>query len=211
MRGSGTVYSICSIFPINLDTSSSYFILSIYSDIGYPQEGQTAALSEISYNYHLVGGLTDRQRDMHDLMYSGLNYLGVAPTDDSADAHYSEIVENSGCLSQIMPPEIDKQVRVYTAEVVAPMCTEKGYTRHTCSICGDSWTDSETEATGHSFTQYVYNHDATTSADGTETAKCDYCDATDTRVKEGSKLEQPVEPGKPVYPVVPVETPENSV
>ncbi len=156
------------------------------------------------YNYHLVGGLTDRQQAMHDLMYSGLNYLGVAPTDDSADAHYSEIVENSGCLSQIMPPEIDKQARVYTAEVVAPTCTEKGYTKHTCSICGDSWTDSETEATGHSFTQYVYNHDATTSADGTETAKCDYCDATDTRVKEGSKLEQPVEPGKPVYPVVPV-------
>ena len=40
----------------------------------------------------------------------------------------------------------------------------------------------------HSFTNYISNNDATCTADGTETAKCDSCDATDTRTVEGSKL-----------------------
>ena len=40
----------------------------------------------------------------------------------------------------------------------------------------------------HSFTDYVYNNDATCTADGTETAKCDRCDETDTRVKAGTAL-----------------------
>ena len=37
----------------------------------------------------------------------------------------------------------------YNAVVTAPTCTEKGYITHTCSRCGDAYTDSETEALGH--------------------------------------------------------------
>lgn len=39
----------------------------------------------------------------------------------------------------------------------------------------------------HSFTDYVYNDDATCSEDGTETATCS-CGITDTRTKEGTAL-----------------------
>lgn len=39
----------------------------------------------------------------------------------------------------------------------------------------------------HSFTNYVSNNDATCIKDGTKTAKCDYCDATDTVTDKGSK------------------------
>ncbi|MBQ4365007.1 MAG: hypothetical protein II804_01960, partial [Clostridia bacterium] len=39
------------------------------------------------------------------------------------------------------------------------------------------------------FTNYVYNNDATCTADGTETASCDRgCGVTDTRTAEGTKL-----------------------
>ena len=41
---------------------------------------------------------------------------------------------------------------------------------------------------GHSFTKYVSNNDATCTEDGTETAKCDYCDAVDTRTDSRSAL-----------------------
>lgn len=44
----------------------------------------------------------------------------------------------------------------------------------------------EGSALGHSFTNYVSNGDATCEADGTKTAKCDRCDATNTVVDEGS-------------------------
>ena len=39
----------------------------------------------------------------------------------------------------------------YDSVVTAPTCTEGGYTTHTCSVCGDSYTDSETAATGHNY------------------------------------------------------------
>ncbi|MBQ6627041.1 MAG: dockerin type I repeat-containing protein, partial [Ruminococcus sp.] len=37
----------------------------------------------------------------------------------------------------------------YVAFVVAPTCEENGYTTYTCSRCGDTYTDDEVDATGH--------------------------------------------------------------
>ncbi len=37
----------------------------------------------------------------------------------------------------------------YKSVVTAPTCTEQGYTTHTCSRCTDAYTDSATEALGH--------------------------------------------------------------
>lgn len=42
----------------------------------------------------------------------------------------------------------------YSAEVVKATCTAGGYTVHTCP-CGDSYTDSQTPATGHAYTETV--------------------------------------------------------
>ena len=39
----------------------------------------------------------------------------------------------------------------YGTEVVAPTCTEQGYTLHTCTVCGDSYKDTYVSALGHSF------------------------------------------------------------
>ena len=67
-------------------------------------------------------------------------------------------------------------------------CTEAGWKPYeTCENC-DYTTYEEIPALGHSFTSYVSNNDATCTEDGTETAKCDRCDVTDTRTDEGSAL-----------------------
>ena len=74
-------------------------------------------------------------------------------------------------------------------EAKAPTCEEVGWEAYqTCSRC-DYTTYKEIKAPGHSFTNYVYNNDESFEADGTETAKCDRCDKTDTRVKEGSRYQ----------------------
>ena len=76
-------------------------------------------------------------------------------------------------------------------EAVAATCTESGLTegKH-CSVCNEVIVaQTEIPALGHEFVNYVYNNDATTEADGTETAICEHgCGTTDTRVKEGTKL-----------------------
>ncbi len=72
--------------------------------------------------------------------------------------------------------------------LTVPTCTEKGKVRLTCS-CGDSY-ETDLNALGHDFTEYISNGDATETADGTETATCNRvgCTATDTRVDLGSNL-----------------------
>ena len=53
-----------------------------------------------------------------------------------------------------------------------------------CDICHQTII----EKLGHSFTNYISNNDATATQDGTKTAKCDRCDATDTITDQGSML-----------------------
>ena len=75
---------------------------------------------------------------------------------------------------------------------VAATCTVAGSYDEVvyCSVCDEELSREEKtiEALGHSFTSYVSNNDATCTEDGTETAKCDRCDVTDTRTDEGSAL-----------------------
>ena len=57
-------------------------------------------------------------------------------TAEGCGATYTETVEAKG--------------HNYNSVVTDPTCTEAGYTTHTCSVCGDSYKDTEVEATGHS-------------------------------------------------------------
>ncbi len=79
---------------------------------------------------------------------------------------------------------------VESVEEIPATCTQPGQRSYnsTCSRCGHTVKPEEIPALGHSFTNYVYNEDATCEKDGTETAKCDRCGATDTRISVGSAL-----------------------
>lgn len=79
-------------------------------------------------------------------------------------------------------------VHDYVKTVVAPTCTDSGYTEYKCAACGDRYVTDRVSALGHSFTKYVSDGNATCTADGTKTAKCDRCDATDTVADVGSAL-----------------------
>ncbi len=63
-----------------------------------------------------------------------------------------------------------------------------------CTTCNRYYSDEDAQneiqpndhflVGGHKFDYYTYNNDETCLADGTETALCEYCDATDTRTVE---------------------------
>lgn len=74
---------------------------------------------------------------------------------------------------------------------VAPTCEVAGKeSDKKCTHCEDVIAGATIDPTGHSFTDYVSDNNATEEADGTKTAHCDHdgCDATDTVVDEGSKI-----------------------
>ena len=74
-------------------------------------------------------------------------------------------------------------------EVTTPAtCTTEGVRTYTCTKNPAHTKTEPIPALNHLFETYVYNNDATTKADGTETAKCERCNETDTRTAKGTKL-----------------------
>ncbi|HSK69610.1 MAG TPA: hypothetical protein VLA21_10155, partial [Candidatus Limnocylindria bacterium] len=70
----------------------------------------------------------------------------------------------------------------YMDAVTPPACTAPGFTAHACGLCGDSFTDTPTAATGHTWGAWAANGDGThtraclTEPAHTETASCAYAD-----------------------------------
>lgn len=96
----------------------------------------------------------------------------------TADVTYTEITTGPTAHDWVKDTEASTE----------PTCTDAGHYVYKCSVGGETYEEYPT-ALGHSFTDYVYNNDATCQADGTETAKCDRCDATDTRTAAGTKVD----------------------
>lgn len=102
----------------------------------------------------------------------------VESTEVTADATTSE--DNA---VETEPPH----EHTYTETITTPAtCEADGVKTFTCE-CGDTYTEP-IATQGHVFENYTSNNDATYTADGTETAKCNNCDVTDTRTAEGSML-----------------------
>lgn len=69
------------------------------------------------------------------------------------------------------------------ADTVAPACTSDGYTVYQCS-CGSKYTDNETSATGHCWSDWSVTREATASAEGEQARTCTACGATETAAIE---------------------------
>jgi len=69
----------------------------------------------------------------------------------------------------------------YSAIVVEPTCTEKGYTRYTCKNCGNGYEDSYTDAKGHAYGDWETIIPSACETDGEEKRSCANCELTETR------------------------------
>ena len=67
----------------------------------------------------------------------------------------------------------------YKEEVTAPTCTEKGFTTYTCE-CGESYTDNEVAATGHTYGEWEVVKEATETEKGLKERKCVNCDVKES-------------------------------
>ena len=113
----------------------------------------------------------------------------VAPTCTEIGKEADEICS---CGDKIVGVEIASLGHNYeeVADSTIPAtCDTDGKEADTkCSFCDSVVEGTVIPASGHSYGEYVYNNNATTSADGTETATCSACGGTDTRTKAGTKI-----------------------
>lgn len=70
----------------------------------------------------------------------------------------------------------------YSTKTIAPTCTEKGYTLHTCSLCGNSYKDNYTDTKGHSYGSWTVTKAATCTESGVKTRTCSRCGNKETQV-----------------------------
>ncbi|MCQ4114470.1 RICIN domain-containing protein, partial [Ruminococcus sp. zg-921] len=70
----------------------------------------------------------------------------------------------------------------YTTKVVSPTCSEKGYTLHKCSICGDTYKDDYTNAIEqHVFGEWKVTKEATCIKNGSKMRMCFACGKNETK------------------------------
>ncbi|MBQ8767583.1 MAG: leucine-rich repeat protein, partial [Clostridia bacterium] len=83
--------------------------------------------------------------------FEGCSNINVNCYENSPAHNYC--VENSIPYTLIIHNENEHEFSITT--YVNPTCVSVGYTKHTCWICGDSYTDTEIEATGHNYEAIV--------------------------------------------------------
>lgn len=78
----------------------------------------------------------------------------IEPDGGSADPEQQTSADGFHSSEQATESAQSPHAHYYVATIVAPTCTEGGYTEHTCT-CGESYRDDYTTALGHSFTDEV--------------------------------------------------------
>ena len=136
--------------------------------VGFDFEAKIYGVNWQGTNYYYINGLPHKYGDV-EFTWDG--------TDCTADAKCSRC------------GDVVSEKCTVTSRTTAT-CTADGVTIYTAEYDGKIDTKTvETPATGHSFTDYESDNNATCTADGTKTAKCNNgCGATDTIADEGSKL-----------------------
>ena len=122
---------------------------------------------------HLAGGYTthtcpdcgysyqDSETDPVDHTYGAWTHK--EGTEGADSKHVRTCTENDGGSEEASC--------TFTDEVVDPTCTEKGYTKHTCSDCGYSYNDTEVDALDHAWGEWTHV-EGTEGADAKHTRVC---------------------------------------
>lgn len=122
------------------------------------------------------------------LAFTATSLVACGNSSNVAESTADTVIETEGSITEPTTPEQTEapHEHVFTETITKEAtCLEAGEKTLACE-CGESSVE-EVPATGHDFSNYVSNEDATYEADGTETATC-ACGETDTRVAEGSML-----------------------
>lgn len=106
----------------------------------------------------------------------------VVPATCTTDGSYDEVIKCTECGEEMSRTHktLPATGHKYVDTVVAPTCTAQGYTLHKCSVCGDEYKDTFTDALGHKYGEWVIDKPATEDAAGSKHRDCVRGDDTQT-------------------------------
>lgn len=158
--------------------------LGILSEYDYPNGSGQIELSSISGTYVNVVGLVMQKARVVECTHANLTHVEATNAtciEDGSDEYwycstcgkyFSD--ENATTEIELEDTVVEATGHSYEETVTEPTCTEGGYTTHTCSDCGDSYTDSETEALGHDYSSEITTEPTCTET-GVMTYTCSRC------------------------------------
>ena len=110
-----------------------------------------------------TGGAQDNKQDITDSAVNDPSLETTVPSNDNID------ISNPSHTHE------------YVIERIVATCTQTGFTIHMC-ICGDSFIDGKTNATGHSFGEWYTIKEPTVNSTGLAERQCSACDTKETKV-----------------------------
>ena len=133
---------------------------------------------------------TDCDFEIKDIIESLGNheYTDWVTIKEATETEEGTIMKECKKCSKIVVKKIpiSTHIHEYSYEITNPTCTDKGYTTYTCS-CGDSYISNETEAKGHTYSDWKVVKEATETETGLKEKECIICN--DKITEEISKLE----------------------
>ena len=92
------------------------------------------------------------------------------------ESGYTQGVKCKVCDETIVAQtQIEAKGHDLTSVVAKPTCTKKGFTTYTCSVCGYSYKDAETAATGHKKSEWKVEKEPQQGKTGLEIQNCTVC------------------------------------
>ena len=143
------------------------------NDVIYTKNGGSVVINGgLFLNNGTVWTLNKHDKTGSSITVYGGSFQNWNPAENKETSNNNFLAEGYGVTEEDGIYTVHKHS--YGAVVTEPTCTEAGYTTHTCSVCGDSYTTDETPARGHRYSK-VDVTSATCTEDGYVTITCGDC------------------------------------
>jgi len=149
----------------------------------YTQTLHQPTCTESGYTLHECIRCDEEYKDS---FLNPLNHL-FGPWYETKEPKCEEIGERRRDCTRCSHYEVEEVAATnhnYTEKTVPPTCTEEGYTIHTCSSCGDEYSDTFVLPLGHKFGDWYELTHSDCNNGGEDRRDCIRCDAYDTVKKQ---------------------------
>lgn len=160
----------------------------ILSDAAFGSLPSRVFSGDVTVDRLRVGDILRVYGDSHSVIVLEVyeDYIVIAEGNYNSSIHWGRVMTAQEVLESTDYVMTRYPEHAMMESVTAPTCTEKGYTTHTCTACGDSYIDSYVDALGHEYGEWYVVTDANCTENGEKRHDCERCEHFETKVIEAT-------------------------